>query len=197
MFQSANEIHRKLIRHILKNGLDYRWSIQGFGMLRLYLDKETRLHIWNPSAAVPDVSEIHDHPWDFVSNIICGSLTNELYRIIEELPEVTMLMQQIVCGPGGHSCGTPEPVKMGLVSTRDYKTGESYAQFAPAFHRTIAAPGTITIIKRRFRENTENARVCFPLGTEWVSAEPRDATPEEISPFLQQALIQMENSPEV
>lgn len=106
-----------------------------------------------------------------------------------------MLMQQIVCGPGGHSEGEAEPVHIGAYSVRAYTSGESYAQMAEVFHRTMAEPGTVTIVKRRFRENTENARVCFPLGTEWVSAEPRKASPREANEFIQLALEKLEKTP--
>lgn len=191
MFQSGNEIARKLVRKIITS-LNQDWSIQGFGMLRMYLDKDTRLHIWNHGVAVPDVSEIHDHPWDFVSTIICGSVTNEVYVKEEDLT-ANMLMQEIVCGPGGHSVGTALPVNMRKFAERTFKAGESYSMKSDQFHRTVAEPGTVTIVKRYFKENTENARVCFPLDTGWVSAEPRVATPHDMLPFFAEAIKRLES----
>jgi hypothetical protein len=43
------------VLQILANPFDYKWTIQGFGMLRTYLDSEhsERLHIWDPDIAVP------------------------------------------------------------------------------------------------------------------------------------------------
>jgi hypothetical protein len=187
MFQSGNDVSQKLLRHILKNALDYRWLIQGFGMLRMYLDNDTRVHIWNTAAAVKDVSDIHDHPWDFVSSIVWGTLTNELFREMPDYPP-NMLCQQIVCGPGGHSLGVPVPLHLEPYNAREYKSGESYNQRAEMFHRTRAVPGTVTVVTRHFRPNTEHAKVCFPLGTQWVSAETRVATADDIMPFIQLAL---------
>lgn len=193
MFQSNNEIARKLVRKLITD-LSQDWSLQGFGMLRMYLDKETRLHIWNHGSAVPDVSDIHDHPWGFTSTIICGSVTNQLFVIDEATKANNMLRQEIVCGPGGHSVGTPTPVHLDEHSQRTYGPGESYSQRADQLHRTIAAPGTVTIVKRYFLENTENARVCFPLGTEWVSAEPHVATPHDMLPFFTEAMKRLEEN---
>lgn len=84
-------VHRALVRNFLSTAIadaaDGRrndWSTQGLGMLRLYLSREVRLHVWHSAFRVPSVSDIHDHPWDFRSDIVCGSVRNVRYGIVSE-----------------------------------------------------------------------------------------------------------------
>lgn len=202
-----------LVRRVLENP-KLEWSYQGFGMLRHYLSKAVRLHIWDPTRAVPHVSVIHDHPWDFESLVVCGSIENTLYwRILsaEECrdPEnwegrslksglasaasfangpASHLLEKIVCGPSGHALGCALPVRLTKYSSVRYRAGESYAEQREWLHESRPEPGTVTIVTRKFYQDTEHARVCYPLGTEWVSAEPRPATEEEVAHFTALAL---------
>ena len=211
------ETTRLLVKGVLENADRFDWSIQGFGMLRMYLSKEVRLHIWNPAFEVENVSTIHDHPWDFESEVVCGEIQNQRYVVLRReydggmmeeprqpiairydgVPD-THLCAVIRCGTGGgidKACnsGIPEPralLPFGFptlpVST--YRAGQSYKQVASDVHETKAVAGTVTIVTRKFKADTEHARVFFPLGTEWVSAEPRRATPSERASFVLPAL---------
>src|ERR1700722_1203939 len=76
-------LDKVLVRNILEHATDYKWSMQDIGLLGLRLDeqREYRLHVWSPDRAIgPPV--IHDHPYDFVSRIIVGELTN--IRFVED-----------------------------------------------------------------------------------------------------------------
>lgn len=192
------------------------WSIQGFGMLRAYLSKEVRLHVWNPEFAVPNVSSIHDHPWSFVSEVVCGEIENHRYSVHRRMadgrmrddPEYpiqgtypdaadTHLCAVIRCGTGGgidKACnvGGPEPRTLVPWSPFRYTAGQRYDQMASDVHETHALAGTVTIITRKFQADTEHARVFFPLGTEWVSAEPRPANAGEVRAFTEPALALLE-----
>jgi hypothetical protein len=71
-------------RFILENAYRFDWSLQGFGLLRLYLPGDGRLHIWDHSKAYYDVSQLHDHlQWGLTSTIVSGQITNQRYA---ELP---------------------------------------------------------------------------------------------------------------
>lgn len=206
------ETQRLLVKGILENADRFDWSIQGFGMLRTYLSKEVRLHIWNPAFVVPNVSTIHDHPWSFRSDVICGTIWNQRYTVHRrgedgrmrddpqypiqatyEAEEDTDLCVVIRCGTGGGidkacNAGKPEPRTLHPWALQTYGAGTSYDQVASDVHETRAQGGTVTIVTRMFKEDTEHARVFFPLGTEWVSAEPRRATPSERASFILPAL---------
>ena len=76
----------KRAKHVMENPLEYSWELQGFGMLRTYIDKDTRLQIWLKEFIVPNVTDIHTHPWDFESYIFQGEITNYCFS---ELPPIT------------------------------------------------------------------------------------------------------------
>lgn len=168
------------------------WSLQGFGMFRFYLAPEWRLHVWDDRFRNPEGTRLHDHPWDFESFIIAGSITNHVYQ----KPALGQMAwshheQTIICGPGGHAKGQPKDVSLELVSSTQYWRGESYGQLAPQIHDTDYTRGTITLVRRTFKEDTEHARVYASFGQRWESNEPRPATKEELSVALSTALVRL------
>jgi hypothetical protein len=65
-------------------GRPAKWTVQGFGMIRTYIpgpvyDKQFRLNVWDSRLRVPNVSVMHDHPWDMTSWIISGLMINTRY----------------------------------------------------------------------------------------------------------------------
>ncbi len=169
-----------LVRFVLDHASDYDWSLQGFGMLRLYLDddKRFRLHVWDGRYAVPGVSVMHDHPWSFLSLVIAGEVKNCRFSLH---PHGVGYMRQVIkCGAGGGPVGEPEVVKMRGDQPEIYGVGDCYSQLANEVHVSVPMDGTVTLIERIFNDDTEHAHVFWPEGTEWVSAEPRLATEEEV-----------------
>lgn len=186
-----------LARQVLEKPCVYHWSWQGFGMLRTYLDegREFRFHIWNQEDANPGVSTIHDHPWDFESFVVCGELINKRFLLPTErrvgLDIAAQPVQyngvRIKCGEGG--CMVNQSFKQILYPLRDevYHVGDCYQQYARELHETRSVPGTVTIIRRKFGQDTEHAHVYWLAG-EWVSAEPRPATRREVFEYTSAAL---------
>jgi hypothetical protein len=159
-------------------------------MIRLYLDAEhrERLHIWDPNTAVGEVSPIHDHPWDFDSRIVVGTLLNQRYIIGESgTGQFDLFSSKLRCGVGAHTVGETFRVGTARAPVELYTGGDRYHQDAPEFHESIPSPGTVTIIDRTFHEDRDVAQVCWFAG-DWVSAEPRPATRAEIDHFTQLAL---------
>lgn len=181
---------RKLLSDLIINP-HHNWQLQGMGMFRLYLAKEWRLHVWDNTFKTPNVTMLHNHPWDFESHIVCGRITNVVYQKKENLLP-THDERTIVCGPGGGECEKPAtPVSLRLIRSDDYYAGEVYGEKASDIHETIYENGTITLVKRTFKEDTEHALV-YPLhGKPWVSAEPRKAEPWEVAQALSTALCVM------
>ena len=64
----------EIVKKILNNPLDYEWELQGFGMLRTYIDKDTRMQIWLNSFLK---GETYDHSKDVPHRIdfIDGTIT--------------------------------------------------------------------------------------------------------------------------
>lgn len=196
-----------LIQKILERATAYSWSLQGLGMFRLYLSSDVRLHVWDNRFAFPNVSTIHSHPWDFTSEVISGSITDYQYHeqvINDEQPEpegegvIHYIEQQIVCGPGG---GVVDGKKRDVVlwktkgnTYRSWPQNSAYILQSTRIHESVAEPGTITMITRRFHEDTEHANVYYPVGTEWVSAEPREASDSEVETMSIIALEKLKQS---
>lgn len=189
--ETQNDMHfestRAFVREILVAPFGRVWSIQGFGMLRLRITDAIRLNIWLKQYRVPNVSLMHTHPWNFASTILCGELTNHKYR-----QSVCNNPQQydhavIKPGPGG---GLMEPlgaITLGIHRQDHLFAGQSYRQRAEEIHVSDPEDGCVTI-NYRTRVGNDVANVYWPLGTSWISAEPRKATEEEIYTFTASAL---------
>ncbi len=180
---------KALVKTIFSHANDYEWSLQGFGMLRLYLNKEVRLHIWDDRYRVTNVSDIHNHPWDFESEVVVGVIKNRRYEV-KPIPMGLYSGARILCGPGG-GLQKSESDKLDFdLNYRDYlyEAGQQYTQTKNEVHRSIADNGTVTIVKRVFWEDTEHAMVYWPRGEQWVSAEPRKATATEVSNIVSASL---------
>lgn len=177
------------------------WSVQGLGMLRIYLTPEIRLHVWDQSLRVPNVSDIHDHPWDFRSYVVSGELANaRFYEFMNGMTSDEALAHtrardgfearrvRIRCGPGAHVVEPAAEVTLYPRSMLCHRSGEWYEQSAYEIHKTIPArDGTVTLVERVFRADTEHARVYYTT-PEWVDAKPRPATQAEVESVIGRAL---------
>jgi len=183
---------KALVKHLLEHPESMEWTLQGFGMLRCYLEPEVRLHVWDSRFKAPDVSELHTHPWDFHSLVVAGVVRN--HRFVETTEgahqgtgqQIPRKRQTIRCGEGGGLVGEPVDVFLAEQPTETFEAGETYTQKAEEIHRSIPEDGTVTIIEREFREDTEHAFVYFQ--GEWGTAEPRPASPAEVAAILDNAL---------
>lgn len=188
---------REFVRHLLLHPDSARWSIQGLGMLRAYLgaDRAVRVHLWHSKFRAPNVSAIHDHPWDFDSYVVAGEIRNTLY--VPTIPNVESeyKMVHIICGPGQAHCNTERPVQQAFLRrdcTQVVPAGFSYQQGADEIHSSDSRDGTVTVCHRTLRR-PDDAKVYWKTGP-WVSAEPRDATREEVQEFVDAARQQLENA---
>lgn len=173
---------------ILRDPFGREWTIQGFGMLRLYLgdDQVERLHIWDTTEAVENVSSVHDHPWDLDSTIISGVLCNHRYVKDDENGEPWNAVL-IRTGEGGHVLRPHTPWSLRPLDVEVYMPGEKYHQDAEEIHESVPQRGAVTVVRRTFSKPRDIATSCFREGT-WVSAEPRPATRDEVDRFVRLAL---------
>jgi hypothetical protein len=174
----------RIVMNALAHPFDYEWSLQGFGMLRAYLDAEQiiRLHIWDLGSAFPDVSRIHDHPWDFTSRIVTGQMGNQRYTVDGPDGE-EFLSARIRCGEQAQLLEEPTRALVSAQPQESYGPEERYSQEATEFHESFPLPGTVTVIQRSFKKNREIARVLWREGP-WGDAKPRPATQEEVKHFI-------------
>lgn len=171
---------------ILDKADQYQWSVQGFGMLRLYIRDIGRLHIWDDALRYPGVSMIHNHSWDLRSTIVCGEVVNHIYTR-EELCGFAYKTHRMITG---YDCVTVTPeVDCRLLPEKawSYGAGDVYKQTAHVIHETQAQNGTVTLMERHEDANGE-ADIFWPVGFEWGTARPKAATSEEVERTVARAL---------
>lgn len=157
------------------------WSVQGFGVVRLFIRNIGRLHIWDDTLRYPDVSMVHTHSWDLRSTIVCGKLMNTRYHetIFGFAPRFPHKKQRLITGYNTQMVSPVVDVDLITENPEFYGPGDVYAQHAREIHRTDAVNGTVTIMERTEIENGE-ADVYWPAGCTWGTAKPRKATPDEV-----------------
>jgi hypothetical protein len=194
-----NSAIKPLVKTILENPWSYDWTVQGLGMLRMYLPgpDNLRLHIWDQKLAVPNVSKIHTHPWNFESFVVCGIVNNQRYEEIcpSNFGGNSYWKQSLQCGIGGCVKGEPVTVRIAADPYEQYREGETYHQLADEIHYSNPADGSITLVKRTVPEGrlADMAYVYWPYThgiTGWVSAEPRKATRKEIAETCDHSLTE-------
>ena len=179
-----NGLDKALVYQILVRAESYPWVMQDIGLLGLRLDdhREYRLHVWDPSLCVGE-PPIHDHPYDFESQIIAGEMTNTRY--VEE--QAGIEYRRVRYAPADEDDRrTTDRVKLSGTATT-YTEGGHYAQLADELHDSRQLPGTVTIIRRTFKDVPE-LTVCLLEDVPWVSGRSRPATSQEIKEFAAKAL---------
>lgn len=189
---NAFDTTKASIDFILMNAQQFHWTIQGLGMLRLNFTKTLRLHVWDREGSGNGATPMHTHPWDFTSHVIAGVVEQYRFREVDPadaLPSSMYYRYRVQCGPGGGIVGgDPTVVHLHCLPLETYMPGHVYHHLAEEIHHSIPENGTVTLVERRFRKDTEHADVFVPMGQEFVSAETRDATPDEISRITGNAL---------
>lgn len=169
----------------------HQWSIQGFGMLRLYVRDVARIHIWHSALRYPGVSMIHNHSWDLVSTVVVGQIINTRFketagpckcyghRDCFHGPQGSYHTQRRITGYQTVEVGPIVKTYLRSGDPEYYGPGDTYAQKAHVIHQTGAQDGTVTVMERK--EDTEGqADIYWPHGTEWGTAKPRAATYPEL-----------------
>lgn len=177
-----------LVKNILENPHDFKWSVQGLGMMRVYLSKAVRLHIWDSALKIPGVSALHTHPWHLKSFVIAGRYKQHRYTkgfasFAESFNEVT-----IKCGENACVVGEPATIHLIEHDLEIYTEGDRYQQSADEIHLSLPEDGTVTIVERTFTKDTEHAHIYWRGTGSWVDAKPRPASPEEVESISTRAL---------
>jgi hypothetical protein len=198
MFDLVN----RSIKMIVEESHRFDWELWQTGMLRLDLAPDLTLHIWDMRFRNETVTLAHDHPWHFESTVISGHLLNRkfwCYKTEAARALATRGMAYtknlLTCGAGACVMSEPEPVLLVEMPSATYPTGARYAQGKSEIHETEAHDGTVTLVKRTFDGNRDQAHVYVPDGHEFGSAEPRKATIEEVAEITSNALAKWQTDP--
>jgi hypothetical protein len=179
----SETLSRALVLTLLQHAEDFPWRMQDIGLMSLRLDdrREYRLHVWDPSDCVGE-PPIHDHPYDFTSTVIAGSLTNTRHQEDPVGDEYV----RFCYSPGAEGERRSDAVRLSATATT-LTQGDEYRQLAPELHASGQLPGTVTAIRCVWVEAPE-LTVCLRDEGSWPSAQGRDATREEIKTFTAKAL---------
>lgn len=183
------ELVQEMLEEALSKALDDNakgWTLQGLGMLRLYIDDEVRLHVWNIDYADTNASTLHTHPWHMYSEIVAGKMQNR--RFVYDRDGIAYMRQKILCGPGGGLCDEPKEVFLSPEPLESYPERTYYTQRANEIHESYPMKGTVTVVVREKLADADHAFVFWPDWLRWGSAEPRDATPEEVYTIIENSL---------
>lgn len=171
------------------------WSVQGFGVLRLYIRRIGRLHIWDSQLRYPGVSMIHNHSWDLRSTVVFGELRNTKFL---ELPADDLRSgseaywkHRLLTGYKARVINGSEQVRLHKYPGKVYQPGEQYVQAADEIHLTETLDGTVTLMERNEDTNGE-ADVYWRVGERWGDATPRRATLDEVRSTILRALRWLE-----
>jgi hypothetical protein len=179
---------RTLAKFVLENALKFEWSLQGLGMLRLYIGDDTRLHVWDRRFAFPGATPIHDHQqWSLHSTVLSGRMIN--YRFIEATDGEPFMYKTIRAGMGCVDLSGENLTILKRQPAEVYDAGRSYWQRPEEIHESDPINGTVTIMSKTPTKTPEAARVFWPKGASWGSAEPRPATASEIAAITGYALL--------
>lgn len=172
---AAQGLDRVLVRNILDHAHEFPWVMQEIGLLGLRLDDHRcyRLHVWAPDRS-PGPPVIHDHPFDFSSQVVFGEIVNTRYT--EDPAGTEYLRERYV--PGCEDGRTADRIRLTGRPER-YRAGDEYRQGAAELHDTRQLPGTVTVIRRSWTA-AASLTVCRPPGTPWVSGTSRPATAGEV-----------------
>lgn len=184
-------MYDEIVKQVMENPFNYEWELQGFGMLRTYIDKNTRLQIWLKDFIVPDVTDIHTHPWDFQSFIYQGQITNFIfkeYALEDQLSGEWFQSDRCLILTGVTAFVKEKtPIILKPLDKVGYSRGDIYFHGKDVPHRIDFIDGTITILTKSNIHEDSLAYSYVQNGGEWVSAAPRLATKEEIIPFIDAA----------
>jgi hypothetical protein len=179
-----DHLSKALVRTMLEHAQDFAWVIQDIGLLGLRLDdrKEFRLHLWDPDYATCE-PPVHDHPFDFTSTIIAGEMTNTRYQ--EDASGVTYTRWRY--SPADEDGRRGDAVTLSATA-KTFREGDCYSQLAHELHSSCQVPGTVTIIRRSFKEAPDLLTVCHRDDSMWVSGQSRRATSDEVKRVTTKAL---------
>lgn len=193
-------IDRNEVYDILSNEWKFLdWQVQGFGMLRTYLDGpgEPRLQIWDQRLAEWGNNAIHDHPWDFKSRVIAGTLFNQRYGRegagFENVIGRARPYREVKLTPGiGGGRHEEESIETWLYKSavEILSAGEEYSQQAEELHVSRYLQGTVTIIERERTRESDTASSMWPRDSDvpWIFYEPRPANIDEIKTVVESCL---------
>jgi hypothetical protein len=161
---------------VYNSGTDPVLHPEGFAQIQLDPPVGNwKLHVWSdhlPRAA--DVDVVHDHTWRLTSTVLRGKQVNCLYLEDDEglFPggvnyDLYVARNEIrhsndVSTAGGKQLVRENTVRLIETSTLTIAEGDSYTMGARIFHKSLAEPGTVTLMQKSSRRPLEPRVAALP-----------------------------------
>ena len=141
----------------------------GLGFIQLKINDKERYHFWHED--LPGIiaeEEIHDHRYDFISEVLYGSLYQEVWDF-EENYLGTHEMYEVSCD--AENTVDPSYICTGdvyLTSSYELIVGSKYTMFADTFHKAKPLNGYAVTKLTRSATTKSMARVIKPKNTSHI-----------------------------
>lgn len=136
----------------------------GLGFIQVVLSDDTRAHFY--SGSVPRTNEeIHNHRYNFTSEIIKGNFIQEKYILV---PGDSHLLTNESCSKERELSNVISiETGVALADRSEYCQGETYSIYFNEFHKVDYVGNTITFLTRS-KIITDYAQVIFQKGQEKI-----------------------------
>ncbi len=132
----------------------------GLGFIQLVLNKEERIHFY-PKVVEPTNDEIHNHRYNFKSEVLKGTLFEERYKLISGDSHVLINES---CNPALEPTNKVRiPIGVELIDANAWKEGDVYDIHFNEFHTVYTQDNTITYL-RRSDIILDNAQIIYEKG---------------------------------
>ena len=137
--------------------LDWLWANKtmvhyfGLGFIQLKIDNHHRVHFYtNDLMKTVGDEEIHNHRYNFVSEVLKGEFSQDIYDVTPvSMEEATHLLSQESCNENITASNViiPTPVKIEKFYSETIAEGEKYFMDHQSFH-TVYSADAITFLTR-------------------------------------------------
>lgn len=168
-----------------EQGAEPQWF--GLGFIQLKLNTNNRMHFYpKEMKAFVDPEEVHDHRYDFESEILQGNLVQEFFDF--QAGKGDYEIANVSCD-ANNPAPDIEPVGGKIIKTGSVclKAGDSYWIEADTFHRVEGCENAITMLNRG-RVSKQFARVIRLKGAEKVCAFSRPMPTGELWEIIESML---------
>ncbi len=128
----------------------------GLGFVQIKLDSNLRMHFYHPDLSpIIHHEDIHNHRYDFISTIMAGNLTQEIFSVEKGDSDYYLIEEN--CNKDKLILADKMDVIVKPISIQHYKKGSSYTSLSTDFHKV----STDFAITRLYRGEilSENALV--------------------------------------
>lgn len=188
-----------------------KWRHHGIGVLQGYISEgsapETRIHIWSRRLLKPGMNvsgDVHDHRFDMVSHVLCGTIAHEELTVIEapsgDHRMLALTHARAAADNNFHGPTTELPGTYLVHSNLMHiQAGETYTFPALHFHRSPLNGGphdvAVTIVEKHQQRDDVQARILYPMAHAPVMAFGHDIDTTLVLSVIAQAKAALRAQP--